>query len=98
MTLAGTLCVGAEEVCEDGEPNDQNLIAAVTMTYEAATAPSLLAIEATTRLEAGEKLLLDIIQAGINTSHDLLSLPELLRTQNCPYFAIGWHAGSTAAD
>ena len=39
--MGGTLCIGAEEDCEDGEPSDLNLIAAVTVSYEAATAPSL---------------------------------------------------------
>ena len=41
VSMGGTLCIGAEEDCEDGEPSDQNLIAAVTVSYEAATAPSL---------------------------------------------------------
>ena len=39
--MGGTLCLGAEQDCQDGEPSDLNLIAAVTMSYEAATAPSL---------------------------------------------------------
>ena len=34
--MGGTLCFGAEEDCEDGEASDLNLIAALTISYEAA--------------------------------------------------------------
>ena len=33
VTLDGTLCLGAEENCEDGMANDLNLVAGVTMAY-----------------------------------------------------------------
>ena len=35
VTLGGTICVGAQENCADGKPDDLNLLAAVTMSYAA---------------------------------------------------------------